>query len=68
MSTAEVVALYGDRVVTEVKVGNGGEFDAGVVRQGDLELVFTPWDVSLGLDPVEVITLREYSEGMFGGC
>lgn len=68
MSTAEVVALYGDRVVTEVKFGNGGEFDAGVVRQGDLELVFTPWDMSLGLDPVAVITLREYSEDMFGGC
>lgn len=70
MTMRTVADIYGDGFAIETKEGNGGPFEAGVVRWQGREMVFVPsWEED-GLDvrTVGSITVREYSTDMYGGC
>lgn len=70
MTMKELRSIYASQLTVETKNGNGGPFQAAVVRVGSRELVFYfPWGSALvDTDRIQNITARDYSKDMFGGC
>lgn len=55
----------------ETKNGNGGPFEAGVIRSGEREMIFFPDRESTspsGSTPVVGMAVRDWSADLYGGC
>ena len=55
----------------ETKNGNGGPFEAGVIRSGEREMIFfSDWEPESpkGSTPVVGMAVRDWSADLYGGC
>ena len=55
----------------ETKNGNGGPFEAGVIRSGEREMIFfSDWGAGppSGSTPVTGMAVRDWSADLYGGC
>jgi hypothetical protein len=70
MTLHQIQGIYGTRLVIETKEGDGGPFEAAVVRAGGREVAFLfPWDIgAIDTAPVQTIVSRDWSTEMHGGC
>jgi len=71
MTVKDLRGLYGTNLTIETKNGDGGAFQAPIIRAGDREVIFVP-DSTPGTtfeaSKITEIISRAYSNDLYGGC
>jgi hypothetical protein len=71
MTVKDLRSLYGSNLTIETKNGDGGAFQAPIVRAGYREVIFVPEETagtSFDASKITEIISRTYSNDLHGGC